>query len=279
MALEELAPELGWQCCRSHMQVAHRCPLPPALDTLNPSGSDAVGERRQARPHQRPRPAAHQVHACLAPCRDDVGDHQRWADHFGCPRVLHALEVNSGTAGVEVQLQGEGPWRLADLLPAMRDGKLGSGRGLAPAQQPAWGAPGVGDADGASAAAAGAGGSSAGSCSVDDDVELIFTPGHTSGHVCLLYEPAKALFTGAQQPAALSGRAEQSAASCTAVLRCHTSPLAAWGAPLAALAAAGSLPARGALHAQLPPPTHPPPGMEAAFNCARLLLVYPQATT
>jgi len=28
------------------------------------------------------------------------------------------------------------------------------------------------------------------------DVELIFTPGHTSAHVCLLYKPLKALFTG-----------------------------------------------------------------------------------
>eukprot|EP00884_Botryococcus_braunii_P021476 jgi/Botrbrau1/8011/Bobra.384_2s0033.1 len=29
-----------------------------------------------------------------------------------------------------------------------------------------------------------------------DDVELIFAPGHTEGCVCLLYRPAKALFSG-----------------------------------------------------------------------------------
>lgn len=30
----------------------------------------------------------------------------------------------------------------------------------------------------------------------DDDVIMIFTPGHTSGHVSLLYKPDNALFTG-----------------------------------------------------------------------------------
>ena len=31
---------------------------------------------------------------------------------------------------------------------------------------------------------------------IDDDIELIFTPGHTRGCVSLLYKPEKALFTG-----------------------------------------------------------------------------------
>lgn len=29
-----------------------------------------------------------------------------------------------------------------------------------------------------------------------DDVEMVFTPGHTSAHVCLYYKPDKAIFTG-----------------------------------------------------------------------------------
>jgi glyoxylase-like metal-dependent hydrolase (beta-lactamase superfamily II) len=29
-----------------------------------------------------------------------------------------------------------------------------------------------------------------------DDISLIFTPGHTSAHVCLYYAPDKALFSG-----------------------------------------------------------------------------------
>ena len=30
----------------------------------------------------------------------------------------------------------------------------------------------------------------------DDDVELIFTPGHTNGHVALFYKPGRTLFSG-----------------------------------------------------------------------------------
>jgi glyoxylase-like metal-dependent hydrolase (beta-lactamase superfamily II) len=30
----------------------------------------------------------------------------------------------------------------------------------------------------------------------EDDVEIIFTPGHTPGSISLLYKPAKALFSG-----------------------------------------------------------------------------------
>jgi hypothetical protein len=97
---------------------------------------------------------------CL-PIRDDVGDHKQWAEQFHATRILHALEVNAGTADVEVKLQGEGPWRLASLA----TGQGGPGQG-------------AGQGQGA------------------DDIELVFTPGHTSGHVCLLHEPTKTLFAG-----------------------------------------------------------------------------------
>ena len=49
--------------------------------------------------------------------RDDVADHQKFHDHFGCERILHADEINGGTAGVERQLTGTEPVLLApDLL-------------------------------------------------------------------------------------------------------------------------------------------------------------------
>ncbi|KAM0036908.1 putative metallo-beta-lactamase, ribonuclease Z/Hydroxyacylglutathione hydrolase [Helianthus debilis subsp. tardiflorus] len=32
--------------------------------------------------------------------------------------------------------------------------------------------------------------------SLSDDVQLIHTPGHTEGSVCLFYKPLKVLFTG-----------------------------------------------------------------------------------
>ena len=58
-------------------------------------------------------PNAHMVCACaLHTHRDDVADHDQWAKHFGCTRVLHELEVAHDTTAVEVKLQGEGPWTL-----------------------------------------------------------------------------------------------------------------------------------------------------------------------
>lgn len=44
--------------------------------------------------------------------RDDVADHALWAERFGCARVMHRADIAGGTAAVEVQLDGAGPWRL-----------------------------------------------------------------------------------------------------------------------------------------------------------------------
>jgi glyoxylase-like metal-dependent hydrolase (beta-lactamase superfamily II)/ferredoxin len=38
--------------------------------------------------------------------RDDVADHQKLHDRFGCDRILHIDEINSGTRDVEHQLTG-----------------------------------------------------------------------------------------------------------------------------------------------------------------------------
>jgi glyoxylase-like metal-dependent hydrolase (beta-lactamase superfamily II)/ferredoxin len=49
--------------------------------------------------------------------RDDVADHQKFHDHFGCDRILHADEINRNTQGVEIKLTGLNPIELApDLL-------------------------------------------------------------------------------------------------------------------------------------------------------------------
>lgn len=49
--------------------------------------------------------------------RDDVADHQKFQEHFGCDRILHADEINAGTRNVEIQLTGAVPYQLAsDLL-------------------------------------------------------------------------------------------------------------------------------------------------------------------
>jgi glyoxylase-like metal-dependent hydrolase (beta-lactamase superfamily II)/ferredoxin len=48
--------------------------------------------------------------------RDDVADHQKYRDHFGCDRILHTDEINAGTRSVEIQLSGSEPHQIADDL-------------------------------------------------------------------------------------------------------------------------------------------------------------------
>lgn len=49
--------------------------------------------------------------------RDDVADHQKFRDHFGCDRILHQDEISTSTRGVELPLSGTDPYELApDLL-------------------------------------------------------------------------------------------------------------------------------------------------------------------
>ncbi|MFW6296192.1 MAG: MBL fold metallo-hydrolase, partial [Halothece sp.] len=49
--------------------------------------------------------------------RDDIADHQKYANHFKCDRILHIDEISSKTEDVEVKLSGQNPIELAsDLL-------------------------------------------------------------------------------------------------------------------------------------------------------------------
>ena len=48
--------------------------------------------------------------------RDDVADHQKFHDHFGCDRILHADEINLGTQSVEIKLTGSDPVQLEPEL-------------------------------------------------------------------------------------------------------------------------------------------------------------------
>ena len=115
--------------------------------------------------------------------RDDVGDHQRWADRFpGSKRIIHQMEVNSrqGTDKVEIQLQGEGQGLLSSWY---LDGR-GKDRDR---EKEDTGEEGRHHHHHHT------------SSSTDIDstsIELLFTPGHTRGCVSLLYKPAKVLFTG-----------------------------------------------------------------------------------
>ncbi len=48
--------------------------------------------------------------------RDDVADHQKFAEHFGCDRILHKEEISSNTRDVEIQLSGEDTHELTSEL-------------------------------------------------------------------------------------------------------------------------------------------------------------------
>ncbi|MBD2311332.1 MBL fold metallo-hydrolase [Desertifilum sp. FACHB-1129] len=48
--------------------------------------------------------------------RDDVADHQKYANHFHCQRILHQDEINANTQDVEIQLSGTEPYQLAEDL-------------------------------------------------------------------------------------------------------------------------------------------------------------------
>lgn len=49
--------------------------------------------------------------------RDDVADHQKFHDHFGCDRILHQEDVDRSTLSIEQKLSGVSPFQLApDLL-------------------------------------------------------------------------------------------------------------------------------------------------------------------
>jgi len=48
--------------------------------------------------------------------KDDVADHARFHEHFGCRRVIHAGDAEGELAGLELVIEGEEPYALADDL-------------------------------------------------------------------------------------------------------------------------------------------------------------------
>ena len=48
--------------------------------------------------------------------RDDVADHEKFHQHFGCQRILHEQDITSGTQAVEIQPAGVEPLALDDDL-------------------------------------------------------------------------------------------------------------------------------------------------------------------
>ncbi len=48
--------------------------------------------------------------------RDDVADHEKFAEHFHCQRILHSDDITTDTKNVEIQLTGFEPFQLTPEL-------------------------------------------------------------------------------------------------------------------------------------------------------------------
>src|SRR6185503_3636608 len=84
-----------------------------------PEGNVLVDSPRAAAPLLRGIEALGGVKTMFLTHRDDVADHQRFRERFGCERILHRRDVGSGTADVERPLEGNEPVPLADDLLAI----------------------------------------------------------------------------------------------------------------------------------------------------------------
>jgi glyoxylase-like metal-dependent hydrolase (beta-lactamase superfamily II) len=48
--------------------------------------------------------------------RDDVADHRRFREHFGCERVMHERDLGEGTRDIERPIRGDDPEALDEEL-------------------------------------------------------------------------------------------------------------------------------------------------------------------
>jgi glyoxylase-like metal-dependent hydrolase (beta-lactamase superfamily II) len=78
-----------------------------------PEGNVLVDSPRFAAPLVKQLEALGGVRYLYLTHRDDVADHQQFRDHFGCQRILHADDMSSGTASVEIPLKGTDPLEFA----------------------------------------------------------------------------------------------------------------------------------------------------------------------
>lgn len=81
-----------------------------------PSGTILIDSPRFSGPLLKKIEAMGGASRMLLTHQDDVADHLRFADRFGCQRVLHRDDVHAGTAAVELQPTGREPIALADDL-------------------------------------------------------------------------------------------------------------------------------------------------------------------
>lgn len=78
-----------------------------------PEGNILVDSPRFAAPLVKQLEAMGGVRFMYLTHRDDVADHQKFHDHFGCDRLLHTDDITAGTADVEIPLRGTEPIEFA----------------------------------------------------------------------------------------------------------------------------------------------------------------------
>jgi glyoxylase-like metal-dependent hydrolase (beta-lactamase superfamily II)/ferredoxin len=82
-----------------------------------PTGNVLVDSPRFAPPLVKQLEAMGGIQYLYLTHRDDVADHQKFHDHFGCQRILHRDDIGNGTRGIEILLSGADPVQLEpDLL-------------------------------------------------------------------------------------------------------------------------------------------------------------------
>lgn len=83
------------------------------------AGNVLVDSPRAAEPLMRRIEAMGGVRFLFLTHADDVADHRRWHDRFGCTRVMHAADLGRGTRDVEWVLRGEDATTIAEGLRAV----------------------------------------------------------------------------------------------------------------------------------------------------------------
>jgi glyoxylase-like metal-dependent hydrolase (beta-lactamase superfamily II)/ferredoxin len=84
-----------------------------------PDGNVLVDSPRAAEPLMRRIEALGGVRYLFLTHADDVADHRRWHERFGCTRVMHEADLGRDTRDVEQPLRGIAPIALADDLVAV----------------------------------------------------------------------------------------------------------------------------------------------------------------
>jgi glyoxylase-like metal-dependent hydrolase (beta-lactamase superfamily II)/ferredoxin len=83
---------------------------------VRPEGNVLVDSPRAAPPLLDGIAALGGVRTMILTHRDDVADHEVFHRTFGCDRVIHRDDVDPGTAGAEIQIDGLGPAQIDDDL-------------------------------------------------------------------------------------------------------------------------------------------------------------------